>query len=186
VLEKYEKNFDEKRFVDGYMAKKGIKTRKQAIAMLRKEIPRESYYQDKIKKAIKKRFPGAFVRKIAQGAYSEGGTPDIMVIWHGHYFGFEVKRPVVGEPSKLQEKAVEQICAAGGIAEFITWPEQAISTMLGIYQMDECIGDCQICRHAITKADQENVKRRANGVPALYTMFMQGNKGKKDPGKEGH
>ena len=36
MLEKYEKNFDEKRFVDGYMAKKGIKTRKQAIAMLRK------------------------------------------------------------------------------------------------------------------------------------------------------
>lgn len=157
MLEKYEKNFDEKSFVDGYMAKKGIKTRKQAIAMLRQEIPRESYYQDKIKKAIKKRFPGAFVRKIAQGAYSEGGTPDIMVIWHGHYFGFEVKRPVVGEPSKLQEKAVEQICAAGGIAEFITWPEQAISTMLGIYQMDECIGDCQICRHAITKEDAVDI-----------------------------
>ena len=36
------------------------------------------------------------------------------------------------------------------------------------------------------KADQENVKRRVNGVPALYTMFMQGNKDKKDPGKEGH
>lgn len=38
------------------------------------------------------------------------------------------------------------------------------------------------------KADQENAKMRANGVPALYTMFMQGNKGKKreDPGKEGH
>lgn len=36
------------------------------------------------------------------------------------------------------------------------------------------------------KADQENVKRRANGVPALYTMFMHGNKDKKDPGKEGH
>ena len=36
------------------------------------------------------------------------------------------------------------------------------------------------------KADQENVKRRAKGVPALYTMFMQVNKDKKDPGKEGH
>ena len=36
------------------------------------------------------------------------------------------------------------------------------------------------------KADQENVKRRANGVPALYTMFMLGNRDKKDPGKEGH
>ena len=35
------------------------------------------------------------------------------------------------------------------------------------------------------KDDQENVKRRANGVPALYTMFTQGNKDKKDPGKEG-
>ena len=36
------------------------------------------------------------------------------------------------------------------------------------------------------KADQENARRRANGAPALYTMFMQGNKDKKDPGKEGH
>ena len=126
MLEKYEKNFDEKRFVDGYMAKKGIKTRKQAIAMLRKEIPRESYYQDKIKKEIKKRFPGAFVRKIAQGAYSEGGTPDIMVIWQVHYFGFEVKRPIIGEPSKLQEATIKAIQHAGGTAAVVCWPEEAL------------------------------------------------------------
>lgn len=37
------------------------------------------------------------------------------------------------------------------------------------------------------KADQDNNKRIANGVPAFYTMFMQGSKDKKkeDPGKEG-
>ena len=29
--------------------------------------------------------------------------------------------------------------------------------MLGIYQMDECIGDCQICRHAITKEDAVDI-----------------------------
>ena len=34
----------------------------------------------------------------------------------GHYFGFEVKRPVVGIRSKLQEETVRKIQAAGGTA----------------------------------------------------------------------
>lgn len=49
-----------------------------------------------------------------------------MMIKEGHYFGFEVKRPVVGVRSKLQEKTIEEIEAAGGTAAFVTWPEQAI------------------------------------------------------------
>ena len=58
----------------------------------------------KIKKKPWRKIPGCFIRKISQGAYSEGGIPDILMIRDGHYFGFEVKRPVVGIRSKLQEQ----------------------------------------------------------------------------------
>ena len=44
----------------------------------------------------------------------------------GHYFGFEVKRPVVGIRSKLQEQTAGMIQAAGGTAAFVCWPEEAI------------------------------------------------------------
>lgn len=125
MLENYEKNFEESRFIREFMEAKGITTKSKAVAELRKLIKKEGYYQDKIKKGLKKKYPGAFVRKVAQGAYSEAGIPDILFIKDGHYFGFEVKRPVVGIPSKLQEKTIDEITAAGGTAAFITWPEQA-------------------------------------------------------------
>ena len=48
------------------------------------------------------------------------------MIKDGHYFGFEVKRPVVGIRSKLQEETVRKIQAAGGTATFVRWPEEAI------------------------------------------------------------
>lgn len=126
MLERYEKNFEEEKFIISFMAARNIRTRKQAMADLRKLIKSESYYQGKIKDQLKKRYPDAFVRKIAQGAYSEAGTPDILMIKDGHYFGFEVKRPVVGIRSKVQKETIRQIRAAGGTAEFVTWPEEAI------------------------------------------------------------
>lgn len=128
MLEKYEPGFNEEKFIKAYAAKQGI-NKKQALAELRRRIPGESYYQDKIKRALKARYPDAFVRKISQGAYSEGGTPDIMMVYKGHYFGFEIKRPVVGIPSKLQEVAARQIKEAGGTAVFIRWPEEAIEAV---------------------------------------------------------
>lgn len=108
------------------MERKQISTKKQALAELRKLIKKEGYYQTKIKEALKKRYPDAFVAKISQGAYSQAGIPDVMFIKDGHYFGFEVKRPVVGIRSKLQEQTVEMIHAAGGTAAFVRWPEEAI------------------------------------------------------------
>lgn len=127
MLERYEKNFDEEKFIISFMESKSIKNKKKALSELRKLIKSEGYYQGKIKDQLKKKYPGAFVRKIAQGAYSEGGTPDILMVKDGHYFGFEVKRPVVGIRSKLQEETVRLIRAAGGTAEFVTWPEEAIA-----------------------------------------------------------
>ena len=135
MLEKYEKDFDENEFVRSFMERKQISTKKQALAELRKLIKKEGYYQTKIKEALKKRYPDAFVAKISQGAYSQAGIPDVMFIKDGHYFGFEVKRPVVGIRSKLQEQTVRMIQAAGGTAVFVCWPEEAIAEVQRIFML---------------------------------------------------
>lgn len=129
MLERYEPNFDESEFIKSFMEARHLRTKKEALAALRKEIKKESYYQDKIKKALKAKYPKAFIKKISQGLYSEAGIPDILMIHDGHYYGFEVKRPVVGVPSKLQEETIRQITAAGGTALFVRWPEEAIQAV---------------------------------------------------------
>lgn len=111
------------------MEARHLRTKKEALAALRKEIKKESYYQDKIKKALKAKYPKAFIKKISQGLYSEAGIPDILMIYEGHYYGFEVKRPVVGVPSKLQEETIRKITAAGGTALFVRWPDEAIQAV---------------------------------------------------------
>lgn len=123
MLEKYEENFNADKYLKGLMVRKSL-NRTLALQLCRKEIPKETYYQDKIKKALRKRYRGAFVRKIAQGMYSEGGTPDVMCIIDGHYFGFEIKRPLLGETSKLQEACIREVEAAGGTAAVVSWPEE--------------------------------------------------------------
>lgn len=129
MLERYEENFDEEKFIMSFMAARNIGTKKAALAELRKLIKKEGYYQTKIKDALKRKYPEAFVRKISQGAYSEGGIPDVLMIYRGHYFGFEVKRPVVGVPSKLQEETIRQIRRAGGTALLVRWPEEAVKVV---------------------------------------------------------
>lgn len=126
MLERYEKDFDENAFVKSFMERKQITTKRKALSELRKLIKKEGYYQSEIKETLKKKYPDAFVVKISQGAYSEGGIPDVLMIKDGHYFGFEVKRPVVGIRSKLQEETVRKIQATGGTAAFVRWPEEAI------------------------------------------------------------
>ena len=123
MLERYVEGFKPDRFLSDYMNTKKV-CRTDALRQLRAKIPKESYYQDKIKKALKRRYADAFVVKIAQGAYSEAGIPDVMCIVNGHYFGFEIKRPVLGAPTKLQEMTIRRIRTAGGTAAIVTWPEE--------------------------------------------------------------
>lgn len=125
MLEKYEESFDKDAFLQKVM-KDGQLTKNKAVEICRKVIPKEAYYQRKLLKGLKEKYPEAFIVKIAQGAYSQGGLPDILVILDGHYFGFEVKRPLIGEVSKLQEMTMARIRAAGGTAEVVSWTEEAI------------------------------------------------------------
>lgn len=43
----------------------------------------------------------------------------------GKFYGFEVKRPYIGILSEIQERTIEQIQAAGGIAGVVCFPEDA-------------------------------------------------------------
>ena len=88
-------------------------------------MPKEAYYQKKVIDELKKQFPDAYIAKIAQGMYSQGGIPDVMFILEGHFFGFEIKRPIFGKISKLQEVAVARIRRSGGTAAVVSWPEDA-------------------------------------------------------------
>lgn len=100
------------------------RTSKEAERYLRKHIPLESYYQDKIIKHIKKLLPSAFVWKAAAGPYSRQGIPDVCTVVNGRYYGFEVKRPFIGVLSKIQERTIMQIRAAGGKAYVVTYPDE--------------------------------------------------------------
>ena len=99
MLERYEPNFDESEFIKSFMEARSIRTKKEALKALRKEIKNEPYYQDKIKKALKAKYPKAFIRKISQGLFSEAGIPDILMFREGHFSGLGGRRPVVGVPA---------------------------------------------------------------------------------------
>ncbi len=131
MLEHYEPDFDPERFIKVFMTQTGVTSEKTALMILRRKIPKESFFQDRVKKALKKSYPQAFIRKISQGVGSEGGTPDLMMILDGHYFGFEIKRPVVGELKGLQREVIRQIGAAKGTAAVVRWPEEAIAIVEG-------------------------------------------------------
>ena len=128
MLEKYEKGWKDRDYITEVQKERGG-TKAEAAKWLRDKIPAEKYFQKKIMDALAKEYPDAYIVKVSQGAYSTGGIPDIMCIVRGRYFGFEVKRPVFGEVSKLQELAVQRINASGGTAAIVTYPEEAVSVL---------------------------------------------------------
>lgn len=105
---------------------------KHAEKYLREHIPLESDYQKKIIQFLKKEYPTAFVWKAAAGAYSRQGIPDVCFIKDGRYFGFEVKRPYFGEPTKMQKDTIRKIREAGGIAAAVCFPEEVQKIVEGV------------------------------------------------------
>lgn len=112
------------------MAEKGINAT-DARKYLQRNLPKESYYQDKIIKHIRKLFPLSVVWKEAAGAYSRQGIPDVTAVINGRYYGFEVKRPFVGVLSKIQEQTIKRIRAAGGRAYVVTYPAEVTELLKG-------------------------------------------------------
>ena len=100
------------------------RTTKQAEKYISDHLPKEPYYQKKVMEKIREMLPGAFVWKAAAGPYGRGGIPDVCAIIDGRFYGFEVKRPFIGIPSKLQLQTIKQIQAAGGRAYIVSWPSE--------------------------------------------------------------
>ena len=99
-----------------------LTTMAQADAFIREKMPKESFFQAKIIRYIKESRREAFLWKAAAGPYSRQGIPDICCILRGRFFGFEVKRPFLGEATEIQNATIRQIRAAGGIAEIVCLP----------------------------------------------------------------
>ena len=103
-----------------YIVKEKRVTRAQAEKILLQNIPKDSYYQTKILKYLKAKYPKAFIWKAAAGPYSYCGIPDVCMVLDGTYYGFEVKRPFIGKPSKMQLRTIRLIRQAGGVAGIVT------------------------------------------------------------------
>lgn len=129
MLENYDASYTAERAIAIIQKEARARTKKEALAIARKKIPKESYYQDKIRKILRQKYPEGFCRKISQGVYAEAGIPDLLFIYEGHYFGFEVKRPLVGRLSDIQRRTIRLIEKAGGTAAVVCWPEEAIKTV---------------------------------------------------------
>lgn len=61
-----------------------------------------------------------FFWKDAAGPYQQRGIPDIVGVLHGRFCAFEVKRPLLGEATPLQERTIQRIQDKGGVAEVVT------------------------------------------------------------------
>lgn len=80
-----------------------------------RQIPLESTITAEIQRYLSK-LPDWWGFKVQGGGSQMRGVPDIVGSYRGLFVGFEVKRPVVGKLSKLQEHRIEQIKSAGGHA----------------------------------------------------------------------
>jgi Holliday junction resolvase len=127
-------------------------------------VPKERYYQEKIMKHIKQLVPSAFVWKAAAGPYSRQGIPDVCAIMHGRYYGFEIKRPLIGKLSRIQEQTIKQIKAAGGRAYVVTCTKE-VTEILG-EEILESAGDGNIIQ---TEAD--NTKKYAGMIESFECDF---------------
>lgn len=112
-----------------FMTYRGM-SRPEAEDYLHECVPKESHYQEKIITWIKRNVKGAFIWKATQGAYSRCGIPDVCVIYHGTFYGFEIKRPLFGITSQLQRRTIADINQSGGKACIVTYIDEVQKILL--------------------------------------------------------
>lgn len=86
----------------------------------------ETRLANRIRKHLKREFPGIMVIKIHGSEFQEAGLPDFIACYEGKFIGLEIKRP--GEPHPLtdiQRRKLDKIEAAGGIVGVAHDPEEA-------------------------------------------------------------
>lgn len=67
-----------------------------------------------------KKTPECFYHKVHGGMYGTTGIPDVLACYKGIYLALEVKRPIGGKISKIQESNIRKINDAGGYAIVVT------------------------------------------------------------------
>lgn len=121
-------DFTERQDLLDYLAENGVK---EKSAWLRDQMPKEQAFQDRLLKSLAGwKQAGRICRQAMiwkQGAapYQRQGLPDILAVIDGRLYGFEVKRPFgVGVLTGIQRKTIEDIRAAGGVAEVVSFARE--------------------------------------------------------------
>lgn len=104
-------------------------TMQEAEKLARRVIPKESYYQKKILEALREEYPEGRWRKNAASAEQQSGEPDIDGVIGGLFVAIEVKRPLLGTVSALQEKAIREIREAEGCGAVCCYPDEAVGVV---------------------------------------------------------
>jgi hypothetical protein len=90
-------------------------------------MPTEKDYVRKIKEAIKKQWPQAYIFKV-HGSVFSAGIPDLVGCVNGLFVGIEVKQPTtMKNVTALQAKNIEWINKAGGLAFVCSDPKEAVA-----------------------------------------------------------
>lgn len=77
------------------------------------------------------RLAGAFCNKNHGNEYSMAGLPDITGCYKGKYFAFETKLPEKrSNTSLVQERALQKIRDAGGLAQVVCTVREALDAMM--------------------------------------------------------
>lgn len=91
-------------------------------------MPRETPIQQDIQKALGK-LPGIWYFKTHGSMYQMFGIPDIIGCYQGRFFAIEVKKPGK-QPTKLQERVLNQIRDAGGLVGRADSVAEALAILL--------------------------------------------------------
>lgn len=129
--------------------------RAEASKNAHREIPQEKYYQRKILDALRQEFPKGRFRKVSQGATSQNGEPDIDGVAYRNYIAVEVKRPLLGEATPLQKKAIREIREAGGCSMIASYPEEVIAAIHAYFRGEPYWYELTGCAAAVAEGEDE-------------------------------
>ena len=80
----------------------------------------------KIREALLEKYPEGLFLKIHGSPYQESGIPDLVCCIQGTFFGLEVKEDEDDEATLTQLRMIRRIRQAGGYAEVVRSPEEAL------------------------------------------------------------
>lgn len=97
----------------------------------------ETLLVNKIRKAIKNKYPDSLTFKIAGGPYQAAGIPDLLVFLNGRVAAFEVKKQKPGESEEhARERAtlrqrirIESFRKAGCLAEVVLSVDEVLAVL---------------------------------------------------------